>query len=348
MAPFNGSPTHAQKVALALCPKVVAPFSIAGSSYIVWDCWRKRHKSRRNRSLRHSTGRNTGQTTQFTTYHRLMMGLSMCDILMSMGLFTTTWPMPIDTPNVWGAAGTVQSCEAIGFLEQWGVAATMYNGSLSIYYLLRIRYGWRPSSFAKHYHATECVLHSIPLLFAFATAVASLALDLFNSGLFDCWIAPFPQGCQESWRHRNDDGFISDCIRGNNASLYQWVFDVIPKWSSILLVTINMILTYWAVRRQEQATLRFSVTHSHSQFFTSNNGNNQRKRPLLAQRLARQSYFYVGALYLTYIPVIITRSTELAAGYVYYGMLLTISITLPLQGFWNGTYHPMFTPRHAA
>jgi hypothetical protein len=56
------------------------------------------------------------------------------------------------------------------------------------------------------------------------------------------------------------------------------------------------------------------------------------KKPELARRLATQSYFYVGALYLTYIPVIITRITELATGSVYYEMLLTISITIPLQG----------------
>jgi len=62
-----------------------------------------------------------------------------------------------------------------------------------------------------------------------------------------------------------------------------------------------------------------------------------RLRLPVSRRLARQSYLYVGALYLTYLPVIVTRATELAVGYVYYEMLLTISIFIPLQGFWNGT-----------
>jgi hypothetical protein len=53
----------------------------------------------------------------------------------------------------------------------------------------------------------------------------------------------------------------------------------------------------------------------------------------MASKLAVQSYFYVGALYLTYVPVIITRITELTLGYVYYEMLLIISITIPLQGY---------------
>jgi hypothetical protein len=213
----------------------------------------------------------------------------------------------------------VASCEAIGFLEQAGVAAVMYNASLSFYYLFRIRYGWSSTKLAWG----ELVLHMIPLVFGVATMITSLSLDLYNSGLFDCWIAPFPQGCKESWKN----GGESTCERGNNASLYQWVFDVLPKWASVLIVTVNMWLTHRAVLTQERASMRFS----------------QRQRPRAAKRLARQSYYYVGALYLTYTPVIITRVYELATGTVYYEMLLTISITIPLQGFWNGKQRPVST-----
>jgi hypothetical protein len=297
MAPFNGVPTRAEQVALALAPKLAASLSVAGSSYILYDCL---VAIRRKRS-------------GVTTYHRLMTGLCCCDVLMSVGLFTSTWPMPRDTPNVWGAAGTVRSCEAVGFLEQAGVSAVMYNASLSIYYLLRIRCGWDWSKIRK----AEIVLHLVPIVFGIATMLASLFLDLFNSGIFDCWIAPFPQGCDESWQN----GGATNCVRGDNASLYQWLFDLIPKWTSILLVTVNMWFTHRGVLMRERASLRYSASG----------------RTVVARRLARQSYCYVGALYLTYVPVIVTRATELATGYVYYGMLLTISVTIPLQGFWNGT-----------
>jgi hypothetical protein len=227
--------------------------------------------------------------------------------------------------------------------------------------------------------------------------IASLSLGLFNSGLFDCWIAPYPQGCTESWRipkdeHGNQVPTATNCERGDNASLYQWVFDVIPKWVSVLVVTLNMILTNLAVRRQELSTIRFSQPEVNPAFnatgipcssnadgsvsasvgtqgrnFTSfhiknesssiaatandNSGNirsfqprqrqsTQQQRPKklelrISRRLARQSYLYVGALYLTYIPVVVTRSFELVNGFVHYEMLLTIGIMIPLQGFWN-------------
>jgi hypothetical protein len=313
MAPFNGIPTHSQQVVLALMPKLAATLSIAGSGYIVFDCFRRRRK-----------------TKDQNTYHRLMIGLSLCDLLMSTGLFTSTWPMPKETPHVWGAVGTVESCEAIGFLEQAGVIATMYNGSLSTYYLLRIRYGWTSSQISR----VEPWMHAIPLIFGLATMIASLKLNLFNSGLFDCWIAPFPQGCQESWRNNGE----TTCERGDNSSLYQWLFDLIPKWASILLVTINMVMTHQAVYRQERAALRFSVPHLNPEMSFSSSFSSPKPKPRVARLLARQSYLYVGALYLTYVPVIMTRLTELISGGVYYGMLLTISITIPLQGFWNGTF----------
>jgi hypothetical protein len=235
MAPFTGIPSPQEQVALAIAPKVTSAISIVGSAYIIYDAAK--------RCLR-ATSRNH-------TYHRLMIGLSVCDLSMSMGLFTSTWPMPRNTPNVWGAAGTTQTCSAVGFFEQAGVGAVLYNASLSTYYLLRIRFGWPTQRLVK----VEYALHIIPIVFALATMIASLALDLFNSGLFDCWIAPYPQGCVESWR--SPDGQTT-CVRGNNASLYQWVFDVIPKWLAVLLVTVNMFVTHRGVYLQERRTAKYT------------------------------------------------------------------------------------------
>jgi hypothetical protein len=359
MAPFTGIPSPQEQVALAIAPKVTSAISIVGSAYIIYDAAK--------RCLR-ATSRNR-------TYHRLMIGLSVCDLSMSMGLFTSTWPMPRNTPNVWGAAGTTQTCSAVGFFEQAGVGAVLYNASLSTYYLLRIRFGWPTQRLVK----AEYALHVIPIVFALATMIASLALDLFNSGLFDCWIAPYPQGCVESWR--SPDGQTT-CVRGNNASLYQWVFDVIPKWLAVLLVTVNMFVTHRGVYLQERRTAKYtnpaafsnqwslmpgqasdsswrgrdqgsskearetiqeslSPQHETSGHLAASPSNVTQQQTVslklpISRRLASQSYLYVGALYLTYIPVIVTRAFELVHGYVYYEMLLTISIMIPLQGFWNG------------
>ena len=176
------------------------------------------------------------------------------------------------------------------------------------------------------------------------------------------------EGCVATYK-RTDKTTAPVCTRGDNIELYQWAFDLIPKLSSILIVTINMYLTWLSLYQQEQQTKKFSMGSVAIHKRASNLANDQQRpavepsdspgasrkrfrwssaqsrRPSqivavklsVAQRLARQSYFYVGALYLTYLPVIVARVYEGATGFVHWEMLYTISFMVPFQGFWNGT-----------
>ena len=105
MAPFNGIPTYEQQVALAIVPKVTSALSIFGSGFITFDALRP-HKVR-------------------SSYQRLLVGMSICDLSMSGGIFMSTWPMPRDVPNVFGNVGNVRTCTAQGFFEQFGVSTVM-------------------------------------------------------------------------------------------------------------------------------------------------------------------------------------------------------------------------------
>ena len=111
--------------------------------------------------------------------------------------------MPREVPDVWGNVGTVQTCSAQGFFEQFGVSTVMYSASLSVYYLITIR-GGRSAGSRARIRRMEPALHAVPLVFGLATAVASLALNLFNYGLWDCWIAPYP-GVQRVVAERRND-----------------------------------------------------------------------------------------------------------------------------------------------
>ena len=213
-------------------------------------------------------------------------------------------------------------------------------------------------------------------MFGLSTAIASLALNLFNYGLWDCWIAPYPPGCKESWRNNGS----TTCMRGDNASLFQWLFDLIPKWSSILLVTINMVLVYIFVRRQEirserwsaraatnprvvnssiQNSLCSSATSTNNAVDAMPNLNQSQERSIgsatlqgrpswqrkqqrqsrgrgnFSRQIAQQSYLYVGALYITWLPVIVLRGVQLASGVTYYWLLVWVALSIPMQGFWN-------------
>lgn len=237
------------------------------------------------------------------------------------------------------------------------------SASLSIYYLITIRSGRFKSQ--QKLHKVEPWLHIIPVAFGLGTAIASLALNLFNYGLWDCWIAPYPQGCKESWRNNGS----TTCMRGDNASLYIWLFDLIPKWSSILIVTINMVLVYIFVRNQEIISERWSSRRAVGSSVVNNSANgggsneeissgeqsqenntgrislrrsSRRRRDSQARRrlnfsrqIAHQSYLYVGALWITWLPVIVLRGVQLASGVTYYWLLVWVALSIPMHGFWN-------------
>ena len=82
--------TLAQQKAVAIAPKVTAFASILGSATIIFLV--SFREGKRN------------------TYHRLMLGMSLCDVLASIAHFCTTWPIPRGTPGVYGAAGNDQRC----------------------------------------------------------------------------------------------------------------------------------------------------------------------------------------------------------------------------------------------
>jgi hypothetical protein len=183
MAPFTGSPSETQQIAIAITPKISGFLSLLGSGYIVYDCHRQLRSGERGR------GGTVSTSSSAHTYQRLMIGMSVSDMLMSIGFVLSTLPAPRDTENIWGALGNTQTCTFAGMFTMMGVVPVMYNASLSIYYLLRIKHGWSQTQL----HSAEKWLHGVPWIWGVATVVASLWLKLFNSGYFECWLAPFPR-----------------------------------------------------------------------------------------------------------------------------------------------------------
>ena len=187
----------AQEKAIAIVPKFTALLSMFGSGFIIYKVLKK-------------------PRSQQTTYHRLMLGMSACDLLSSTCFFLTTWPIPSDE-NVYAASGNQATCIAQGFFSQFSLATAMYNASLSFFYVMKIRYSWSSKRIEKR---LELALHAFALFIGIGTAIAGVVLNLYNNDSWECWIAPKPQDCQESWKNNGN----TTCERGDNASLYRWVF----------------------------------------------------------------------------------------------------------------------------
>jgi len=79
-------------------------------------------------------------------------------------------------------------------------------------------------------------------MFGLVTAVTALKLHVYNFAVWDCWIAPDPNG------------------NGDNeklARVLQWSFFFAPLWCAILYATNNMVLVYLQVRKEEKESMEW-------------------------------------------------------------------------------------------
>jgi hypothetical protein len=208
--------SEAQQWALVIAPKVTGFISIVFSALVIFTVARCKEKRSK-------------------TYHRLLFGISCVDVSSSFWLGLSTWPIPEETGIKW-ASGTTATCVVQGFFTQFGVTSSFYNASLSVFYLLGIKYGWREH----HIYKIEPFLHGIPLLWGLVTAIAGIPLTIFNSANLWCWIAPYKD-------------------RGADADLFRWVFFYGPLWIMIFIVTMNVVLIFMHVRKIEKVTEKYQM-----------------------------------------------------------------------------------------
>jgi len=295
--------TTAQKTVLVVLPSVSGTLSVFGSLFIIVEV----AKSQKKRGK---------------VYHRLLLGMSICDFLVSIGFIFSKWPMPSDADILddFAMAGNLATCCAQGFLIQLSTAVVLYNLSLAMYYLLMVQYNWKESRLQK----LEPYMHASAVIVGLSTAFTGLFLDLYNPAKLWCWIASFPEGC-------NGEG----CKRGQYALIYRWAIFYGPIWGAIVAVAAIMCTMYLTVRQQETRNNTYAPEGIEC----------NRK---YSRKVAFQGMLYVGAFFITFVPATISRLVESisATHETSFFLLLMFAVTLPLQGFLN--FFVYFYPRMKA
>ncbi len=236
--------------AMALVPKFTGLISLICSTFII------QHILRSPKRRRH-------------IYHRLLLGMSTSDCVVSICCFLGTWPIPRGEACL--AAGTTATCTPQGFFGQTGYAcATVYNISLAIYYMLVIVKGWTETRVLK----VEKYLHALPILVGFGTGFAALGLKLYNNAGWLCWIAP-----------------NNDPERNNpNYGIYRLAFLYGIGWFAIVFLAISMTIIYFHVLKQEKRLDNYNYSMRFSQ-----------KKRKQSRKIRNQAFLYVGCMYITWI-----------------------------------------------
>ena len=210
----------AQQISLTIIPAVAGALSVLGSSSIIWTIakdWKLKTANIKNRFL---------------------LGLCLSNLVNSLWFIVWSLPIPAGSPDVWGAIGNNTTCQIQGFWLQMGCAGSFYNGALSLYFLMSLRYSLSDSEISRRY---EAWCHIIAIMWPLCTAVTAASLNLFTVTGLGCWMSPQPPYCQL----KSTD---YECTEHKHAYIYSWMFTGVPLVILILFISFCMFQIYMAVR----------------------------------------------------------------------------------------------------
>jgi hypothetical protein len=335
--------TLAQQVAITVAPAFSGTLSILGSSCIIWMLLAEKRKKLKS------------------VKYRILFALCLSDIVNSLWYVVWSLPVPKGAPGVWGAMGNYASCNAQGFFIQFGMTGSFYNGALALYYYKSLCHSMKDEQIAKTY---EKWIHTGCLVWSLGTATAAWQQDLYSFSGIGCWIAPEPLRC-----HTRDD---VDCIRGEDAYLYSWVYTGIPLILICIYINYTMGMIYMKVKEICRKAERWSIgmvgasmgsnpsrtevtqssdrnsndesLHIRSQTLEATSrrfsisGNGDRGRSRYAERkkeAAWQAFLYVLAYAVTHMWAFVVGIIELGGGTNPFYVILLHVFFWPLQGFAN-------------
>lgn len=303
--------SYSTKIAIAIVPKFSSFMSICGSSYII-------HKS-----IRHLTRR--AGNLQFVR-HRLLTALSFCDLIGSCGYFMSTWAIPSDIEfqsSVVFNIGNQTTCNVQGFMVEMGALGTaFYNTSLSIYFLLSVRYGMKDEKIKK---SIEPIFHVVSIGFPLSIGIVGVVKQCMNPTLFNCWIVSYPANCVGD-----------ECIRGGEYMKLMITGLLVPITLCILILTLSMVFLYKTVKEKEEAIRAYSSRWV------------RRPAEMQSRKVLLQAIRYIFAFYTVWIPVIIhifvSRTFLDRQGFTYICTGTLLLIFAPGQGFFNCLVYMKYNP----
>jgi hypothetical protein len=192
-----------------------------------------------------------------TVYHRILLMMSISDIVTSTAMALTTLPMPKDmiyTQFEGTSIGSTFTCELQGFFYIIGASSTMtYNVILCIYYLCSIRYGYTEVEFQR---CLEPILHCLNFVFSGTNAIIQFAGDLFNPSPYNAWCATdtYPYYCLMGYEKVDDSCLLIRDGLFTNKPLrkFLWSFTVIGTLVGFITISYSIIAISCRVYSQEK------------------------------------------------------------------------------------------------
>lgn len=220
----------------------MAMVSIICSSFLIWILLKSKNRLK-------------------TTYHRILFGMCVSDMIFSLALalFNVTAPSDVDY-YVFNAKGNQLTCTAQGFLAYaGGCLILLYSCSLNIYHLIVVKYR-RTDSYIRT--KVEPWLHGVPIISAIVLPLVLLVESNLNAdGEGMCISYTYrPPHCIGYEDGGKREGFEIECGRGSKGGVvYSYVgfFVTLVGVPIVIAVTLGMI--YRSVLHTEKAIEQYGA-----------------------------------------------------------------------------------------
>ena len=239
-----------------------------------------------------------------TPYRRILLGLSCSDILSSIVYPWQAFLVPHETSQRIWAIGNDATCSLIGFTQQLFFMSIWYNGMLSCYFLLTVRFGVKDPVVARRY---EPLMHAIAIGYPLITACIGAGMGWFHEveiGM-GCWVKNYPEGCG------CNEGKQGVCCQSEKIA---WAVGGAPTLLVFFTILINNLLVYCHVRRtiqrgRQHASAQVRMFRKQPAQPQPSSSEHQPRStsttttdPQLARirAVATQAFLYVGVFLITY------------------------------------------------
>jgi len=257
-----------------------------------------------------------------TSYNRILLGMAISDIFMSLGLANFNFTAPRDDSYfVWNASGNQVTCSVQGFTFFMGMfSGLFYSCSLNLYSLAVVKYN---KSDGYIHNKVEPFLHGVPIAYALIYSTTLLAKRNINdSGGGNCYAHVYnPPHCIGYEDGETREGFDIPCGRGHDGAV---VFYYLTGFGTVFIVPViigtSLGMIYRSVSKQENNMASYGES----------NINRSNSRLVLNRAIA-----YSISYFLTWSFSMIGVGFDVANVEWPTAIWYLTSIFNPLQGFFN-------------
>ncbi len=196
-----------------------------------------------------------------TTQHRILLGLSICDLISSLCWSTFNVLAPSENGySAWNSRGNEATCDAQGFLNFFGIIGGLfYNATLNVYYMTVVKFTKN-----EDYIRTkiEPFLHGVPIVLALTGSIVGIVRNHFNDDGFGLCNSSFyyPLHCQGYDIGEIRDGFEIPCGRGIEGAEKYTIFGLVCLFIAAVIIISSVVIIYRAVKKQEKKLSRYGVS----------------------------------------------------------------------------------------